>query len=74
MLSLSLPIKLFVRIRGGKLNSALLPNIKSVSVSKDKKEEEEEKRIRRQGDTKYSFPLTAGGDKSLKKETGIVCL
>lgn len=73
MLSLSLPIKLFVRIRGGKLNSALLPNIKSVSVSKDK-EEEEEKRIRRQGDTKYSFPLTAGGDKSLKKETGIVCL
>lgn len=73
MLSLSLPIKLFVRIRGKKLNSALLPNIKSVSVSKDKKEEEE-KRIRRQGDTKYSFPLTAGGDKSLKKETGIVCL
>jgi hypothetical protein len=37
-------------------------------VSKEKEEEEEEKGIRRQGDTKYSFPLTAGGDKSLKKD------
>lgn len=40
-------------------------------MSKEKKEERREKGVRRQGDTKYSFPLTAGEDKCLKKGQGL---